>query len=46
VFTWKTLRGICMEYGENVEIKGTIKAHGEYKDEKQTELTRCKVTTA
>ena len=43
VFTWKTQKGICAEYGENVDVKGTIKNHSEYKDEKQTELTRCKV---
>lgn len=46
VFTWKTQKGLCLNYGENVELKGTVKAHGEYKDEKQTELTRCKVTAA
>lgn len=46
VFTWKTQKGVCLNYGENVEVKGTVKAHSEYKDEKQTELTRCKVTAA
>lgn len=46
VFIWKTQNGVCLNYGENVEVKGTIKAHAEYKDEKQTELTRCKVTAA
>ena len=45
VFTWKTQRGICMEYGENVVVNGTVKAHSEYKEERQTELTRCKVVT-
>lgn len=43
VFTWKTQKGVCLNYGENVVLKGTVKNHGEYKDEKQTELTRCKV---
>lgn len=43
VFTWKTQKGIDLEYGENVDIKGTVKAHSVYKDEKQTELSRCKV---
>ena len=28
--------------GDSVKIKATIKAHGEYKGELQTELTRCK----
>lgn len=46
VFTWKTQCGICREYGESVIVKGTIKAHSEYKDERQTELTRCKVSAA
>lgn len=31
------------EAGDRVTLKGTIKAHDEYKDEKQTILTRCKV---
>ena len=44
VFTWKTQNGVCLNYGECVLVKGTIKNHSEYKDEKQTELTRCKVT--
>ena len=46
VFTWKTQNGICLNYGEAVHVKGTIKNHSEYKDEKQTELQRCKVTAA
>lgn len=44
VFTWKTQSGVNLEYGENVVVKGTVKNHSEYKDEKQTEITRCKVT--
>lgn len=44
VFTWKTKNGLPMEYGELVIVKGTIKNHSEYKDEKQNELTRCKIT--
>lgn len=43
VFTWKTQKGIGLNYGEPVDVKGTIKSHSEYKDEKQTELTRCKI---
>ena len=46
VFTWKTQNGVDLNYGENVNVKGTVKAHSEYKDEKQTELTRCKVMLA
>lgn len=29
--------------GDMVQLKGTIKGHNEYRDEKQTTLTRCKV---
>ena len=43
VFTWKTQKYLDLNYGEPVIVKGTIKNHSEYKDEKQTELTRCKV---
>lgn len=31
------------EYGENVDIIGTVKEHKEYRDEKQTALNRCKL---
>lgn len=31
------------EEGQKITLKGTIKEHTEYKDEKQTVLTRCKV---
>jgi hypothetical protein len=44
VFTWKTQNGLDFNYGECVIIKGNIKNHSEYHDEKQTELIRCKVT--
>jgi hypothetical protein len=43
VFVWKTSKNISFEYGEPVILKGTVKEHSEYKDEKQTVLTRCKV---
>lgn len=33
-----------VEIGQVVNLKGAIKEHKEYKDEKQTVLTRCKVT--
>lgn len=35
---------IQFEEGKQVHLKGTIKDHSEYKDEKQTVLTRCRVT--
>ena len=40
---WKTSKGLVYESGETVHIKGTIKEHSEYDDEKQTVITRCKV---
>ena len=40
---WKTSKGLGIENGEAVHIKGTIKEHSEYDDEKQTVITRCKV---
>lgn len=46
VFTWKTQKGVNLEPGQLVQVKGTVKQHSEYKDEKQTELTRCKVIAA
>ena len=41
---WKTTSGLGLEQETEVTLKGTIKEHTEYKDEKQTILTRCKVT--
>lgn len=39
VYTWKTQKHI-----NNIKsIKGTVKAHNEYRGVKQTELTRCKI---
>ena len=40
---WKTSKGLGIENGVMVHIKGTIKEHSEYQDEKQTVITRCKV---
>lgn len=42
-FVWKTGCGIDADKGSIVTIKGSVKAHSEYKGIKQTELTRCKV---
>lgn len=44
VLVWKTQNDVYLNYGEPVIVKGTVKKHSEYKDEKQTELTRCKVS--
>ena len=47
VYTWKTSNEFREDRdGETVlpeTIKGTVKAHTEYRDVKQTELTRCKL---
>ena len=43
---WKTSKGLGIENGQRVHIKGTIKEHSEYDDEKQTVITRCKVWEA
>lgn len=39
---WKTSSGELRD-GETYVLKGTVKAHTEYKGGKQTELSRCKV---
>ena len=41
VFTWKTS---IMVPDEVKTLKGTVKAHSEYRGVRQTELTRCKVS--
>lgn len=52
LFVWKTTsclerveNGECVmiEKGDRFTLKGTIKEHSEYKGEKQTVLTRCRV---
>ena len=50
LYKWKTSKYIVDSKGQSIEmnenklfIKGTIKAHEEYKGAKQTELTRCKI---
>jgi len=41
---WKTSSGLPFAEGDSVNVVGTVKEHSEYMDEKQTVLTRCKVT--
>ena len=43
-FIWKTQNFCSFECGDSLMLKGTVKNHSEYQDEKQTELTRCKMT--
>lgn len=45
VFMWDT--GCCIDLDKHIaSITGTVKKHEEYRDVKQTWLTRCKVTYA
>lgn len=39
-FTWKSTT-TCLEVGQTYMLRGTVKAHDEYKEEKQTKLGRC-----
>lgn len=41
---WKTGKPMELKEGTEYTVKGTIKAHSEYKGDKQTVLTRCKIT--
>ncbi len=44
VLTWKTSNGLYLDGNEKFDkISFTVKEHKEYKGEKQTEVTRCKV---
>ena len=42
IFVWKTSSKGDIEEGKTYDVIGTIKSHDEYKDEKQTVLTRCR----
>lgn len=45
VLTWKTNKSLYINDGEKFnKIDFTVKEHKEYKGEKQTEVTRCKIT--
>lgn len=41
--SWFASNAPTLEIGQEITIKGTIKAHDDYKGIKQTKLTRCKV---
>lgn len=42
VFTWFTATNQSIEVGDIITLTGTVKDHTEYKNTKQTVLTRCK----
>lgn len=44
IFVWKTNKYVKYEIGSILNVKGTVKEHSEYRDEKQTVLTRCSVS--
>ena len=41
---WKTSSWQDLEEGKTYKVKGTVKEHSEYRGDKQTVLTRCKIT--
>lgn len=43
IFVWKTSNWLDLEKETKVNLKGTIKDHKEYRGDKQTVLTRCKI---
>lgn len=43
IYKWNSTKIIDKNEGEQITLKGTIKDHEEYKEQKQTVLTRCKV---
>ena len=43
VMVWKASREQDLEEGKRYLIKGTVTAHGEYKEVKQTEMNRCEI---
>lgn len=43
IYTWKTQKWMDTDKPP-ISIKGTVKEHKEFREVKQTELTRCKVT--
>lgn len=42
IYIWKTGKVIEADYGTMIKFRATIKDHSEYKEVKQTVLTRCK----
>ena len=40
---WATSANVDPEEGQEVTLKGTIKSHDVYKDQKSTKVTRCKI---
>lgn len=42
-FVWKSSKYLELEQDKEYTVKGTIKDHSEYKGDKQTILTRCKI---
>ena len=45
VLVWMTSTSIHADVGTKLKLRGTVKSHGEFKGEKNTMVTRCKVIT-
>lgn len=43
IFVWKTTSYVDIENDSFVNVRGTVKDHNEFRGEKQTVLTRCKI---
>lgn len=43
ILIWKTTSFVDVDNNVTVNVTGTVKEHNEYRDEKQTVLTRCKI---
>lgn len=42
-YTWFSSKNMKLEEGNEYKVNGTVKKHQEYKGEKQTVITRCKI---
>lgn len=43
IVKWSTGKALFLDEGQQILLKGTIKELSEFRDEKQTEMTRCKI---
>jgi len=43
IYKWNTSKYLELDNGDNLKLKGSVKAHEEYAGAKQTVLTRCKL---
>lgn len=43
ILVWNTTSFQDLEQGKHYMVRGTVKEHSEYRGEKQTALSRCKI---